>query len=86
MEMKYIIRQIIRGCRTVPGYGSHPGTPEVIVIFGLAIFIAIMNGRLDWGIFVPILVFSVVFLPLYLHGAYTRSCLSDKDVFKKLST
>ena len=66
------IRHIIRGCGYLPGYGSPPGTP-VLILFVL------MGGlagaqRAGWvGFLGGAGVLLAVFGPLYLYGSYERS-------------
>lgn len=57
------LRRIIRGLRWSERYGSHPGTPTMIVILALG---AIAGG------FRGVALMAIVFVPLYLYGAWER--------------
>jgi hypothetical protein len=65
------LRQIIRGCGYVDGYGSHPGT-------GILIALVVMGGiagaqGAGWrGFLFGACMMLLIFGPIYLFGAYDR--------------
>jgi len=73
--MKYI-RQIIRGCGTLPYVGEHPGTLFFIMYIALG-GLAGRDGGIS-GFIVGCAIVAVVLGPMYLYGAYSRAELSDK--------
>lgn len=44
MKIRHIIRQIIRGCGTLPHVGDHPGTMLVILLVGMSAMFGAMGG------------------------------------------
>lgn len=78
-----LIRQTIRGCGTLPHVGEHPGTIYVIAFVGAGIVAGLMKfpnpviGAIGGGS-----IAAVVFLPMYLAGAYSRATLSDRLTLK----
>lgn len=69
------LRHILRGCKSLPHVGSHPGTPVMLaLVFGS--FFAGLSKSLALGIIAPC-VMAVVMGPIYLVGSYERSKLSD---------
>jgi hypothetical protein len=74
--MKFI-RQIVRGCGTLPHVGSHPGT-------GTVFFLVLMCGlagasKGSWrGALVGAVFMATFMLPLYFYGAYDRANTSDE--------
>jgi hypothetical protein len=71
------IKQIIRGCGYVSGYGSHPGTLPVILFILLGGLAGIERGGL-FGFLGGCIFMSLFLVPIYLFGAYERGKLSDK--------
>lgn len=69
--MRHIIRQTIRGCKTLPHVGEHPGTVTLILFL---VFGGLATKPSVLGIFGT----ALFLLPLYLHGAYGRAELSDR--------
>ena len=67
--MRRILRQIRRGCGTLPHVGEHPGNPMVCLVASILMFIGGWAG---------LAMFSVVLLPAYLLGAYERAEFSDQ--------
>lgn len=73
------LRQALRGCRTLPHLGPHPGTPWLIllvVVGGLSGFV----GR-DPGLLPAIAgagLMALVFGTLHLIGAVDRARASDR--------
>lgn len=70
-----VIRQIVRGCTSLPHVGHHPGT-AVMLIF------ALMGALSGWDSGPYGVVFGAGFMmvctaPFYLCGAYDRARLSD---------
>lgn len=61
--MKRVVNQIVRGLRTHPEYGPHPGTPFLMIL----ILLGAMAGQWKGA-----LAMAGVFGPMYLYGAYER--------------
>jgi hypothetical protein len=57
------LKAIYRGIGYVEGYGSHPGTPFLLIL--------LMAGLLAGG-FVGVLIMAIFVVPIYLIGAYDR--------------
>ena len=69
--MSHLIRHIIRGCRTLPHYGEHPGT---IMFVALILFGAVAGARGGWiGALIGVGAMLAFNGPFYLYGAYERS-------------
>lgn len=64
-----IIKQIWRGCHTLPSVGYHPGTLVVAIL----IPVGVIAGGFGGG-----LIMAACTLPVYLWGAYSRAEFSDK--------
>jgi hypothetical protein len=71
-----VIRQIIRGCGTLPHVGSHPGTAILVmfVVFGPLCVTSAGPAAMAMDAGLMILMFG----PIYLWGAYDRAWISDK--------
>jgi hypothetical protein len=63
-DMRHLLHHIVRGCGELPTFGHHPGTP-IVIMFIIAFTIAT-----GWH---GLLVSCLLFLPIYLWGAYHRS-------------
>ena len=64
-----VLRQIRRGCGTLPFVGAHPGTAMLLV------FVALGAVAGTWlGVVVMLLIFG----PIYLWGAYSRAEDADR--------
>jgi hypothetical protein len=72
-----IIRQIIRGCGTLPHVGEHPGTDTLIVLLVLGMIGGSQKGGWIGGL-VGLAGMAIIIGPVYLYGAYGRACLSDE--------
>lgn len=72
------IRQICRGCTTLPHVGPHPGTPTLL-IFQLLGALAGLDRGID-HVIVSLLFVNLFVLPLHLWGAYERAEESDRLV------
>jgi cytochrome c biogenesis protein CcdA len=70
-----IIRHIVRGCGALPHVGS-PGTLPILM-FAIAGSAAGAKNGWSTALFGTALMLGVM-LPLYLWGAYDRSCLSER--------
>jgi hypothetical protein len=71
-----VLRHVIRGCRTLPYVGEHPGT-------GFVVMLILTGGAAGWkgglvGILMGAALMAVVMLPMYLWGAYDRSVISER--------
>lgn len=71
-----ILKHIIRGCGDLPHLGPHPGTPIIFIFIILGALAGRGGGHL--GMLGGALVMTVVFVPMYLIGAYQRSVESDQ--------
>ena len=70
------IRQIIRGCRSLPHVGKHPGTNFLVLLIMMGAAAGRDGG---WrGCIGGALIMATVFVPAYLYGAYSRSNSSDQ--------
>lgn len=65
------LRHIIRGCKTLPHSGEHPGTIFLLGFVCIGTLAGMHGGWIGMGI--GGLVMLVVFGPFYLWGAYERS-------------
>jgi threonine/homoserine efflux transporter RhtA len=82
--MLKIIKQIKRGCGTLPYYGEHPGTMVCILL----ILVGAVAGAQD-GLkpaLVGMLITAVFVLPMYFMGAYYRAKDSDELVSQNLDS
>ena len=79
--MSYILRQIIRGFKTLPAVGLHPGIPVILLLIGWTVLVSISEQKF---VILPV-IFTLYFIGIFMWGAYTRACLSDKEVFKELT-
>lgn len=71
-----MIRQIIRGCGTLPHVGEHPGT---VMLVGFIICGALAAAHRGWnGALGGALIMAIGLGPFYLWGAYDRAQLSDE--------
>lgn len=78
-----VLRQIIRGCGTLPHVGEHPGTVLVVFIVVLGV---VAGGRGGWlGALLGGVLMLGVFGPMYLWGAYDRANISDRMSSHELS-
>ena len=73
-----MLRDIIRGCGDLPFVGEHPGT-MILFVFILLGALAGRAGGL-YGMLGGAGIMALVFLPIYLWGAYDRAKFSDKLV------
>lgn len=76
--MIQLIKHCIRGCRDLEGYGPHPGTSMLFIVGLVGGLAGVDKGGLNGFIFGGLFAFFVT-LPLYLHGAYSRSKLYERD-------
>lgn len=70
-----VLRQIIRGCGTLPHVGEHPGTLLLFAFFLLGGAAGRNSGAV--GIVIGASIMVIVFAPIYLWGAYERAKTSD---------
>lgn len=71
-----MIRNIIRGCGTLPHVGDHPGTGTYIVLIGMGMAAGINGGPvavIGGGVFMAVGMGLV-----YFWGAYDRAITSDR--------
>lgn len=76
VDMMRVIRQIYRGCGTLPHVGEHPGTVFLLMFIIMGAFAGVRGGI--WGVLVGAVAMFVFIGPLYFWGAYDRAQLSDK--------
>lgn len=70
------VKQIIRGCGTLPGVGAHPGTGMFLFFIGLG---AVEGSRNGLAGVVMGAGFMFVFIgAIYFWGAYERAKISDR--------
>lgn len=70
------LRHIIRGCGTLPHVGEHPGT---LLIVAFLLMGALTGAKGGWqGALFGTGVMAIVFVPMYLYGAYSRSVDSEE--------
>lgn len=69
MSWSTVTRQALRGVRSLPHVGAHPGTVPVVA-FGVALPLA--GG---WG---GVAMWLLLFVLPYLYGAHERATLSDR--------
>jgi hypothetical protein len=67
----------IRGCRSLPHVGSHPGTGIVFLTLLAGAAAGVARGGLSGAVGGAALVAAFV-VPLYLVGAHDRAHLSDR--------
>ena len=79
------IKHMIRGCCTLEGYGPHPGTDMLFIIALIGGLAGVDKGGIN-GFIGGSLFALVMTLPLYLHGAYSRSKLYERDQVNLLKT
>lgn len=75
--MSRVLKQCWRGCGWLPHVGDHPGTGMcvgLVLVTGLA---GAKGGGLV-GFCVAATAGALVYVPMYLYGAYSRAQLSDK--------
>ena len=70
------LRQMLRGCDDLPHVGSHPGTGLLLVFLVMGAFAGRHAGI--FGILGGVAIMGIVFVPVYLYGAYDRANLSDR--------
>lgn len=75
-----LIRQTIRGCRTLPHVGEHPGTAPLVICLLLGAW-AGANGGI-YGCLRGVTIMGLFVVPCYLFGAYGRAQESDRMVRK----
>lgn len=74
--MSRVLRQVWRGCGTLPHVGEHPGT-------GFLLLLILTGGAACWrgglvGVLIGAGLMAAVMGPIYLCGAYSRAQLSDR--------
>ncbi len=80
------LRQIIRGCGTLPHVGEHPGTLYVVALIGAGAYAGATRSGSVLGALVGAAIVGVVILPMYLYGAYERARISDRMEARRLTT
>ena len=73
--MMPLLKQSLRGCRSLPHVGPHPGTAWLIGIVALS-GAACLSGGFIRAMLAAVLSL-LVFGPIYLHGGYMRAKASD---------
>lgn len=79
------IKHMVRGCRNLEGYGPHPGTDLLFIVSIVGGLAGVDKGGLNGFIFGYLFAFCMT-APLYLHGAYSRSKLYERDQVNLLKT
>lgn len=74
--MSRIIKQIWRGCGWLPHVGDHPGTGMCIGLTLATGFAGSQKGGLT-GLLIAALAGALIYVPMYLYGAYSRAKLND---------
>lgn len=67
---------MLRGTRTLPHVGNHPGTYCLLWLIGFGVLAGAKSGGLA-GALAGLAVMSLGVGPIYLWGAYDRTRLSD---------
>lgn len=70
-----ILRQILRGCGTLPHVGEHPGTLHLAALLCAGALGGLNEGWAGAASCAAIVALAIG--PLYLYGAYDRANLSD---------
>ncbi len=70
------LKMILRGMKNLPHVGRHPGTGAVLIL----IFMGGMAGISDGikGALIGAGLMVILFVPIYLWGAYDRARISEK--------
>lgn len=76
MDINDKIRHTIRGCKTLPNCGEHPGTIPFVFFLILGAFVGI-DGYGIYGIFIGFIIMFICIAPIYFYGAYERSKRED---------
>ena len=79
------VKHMIRGCRDLEGYGPHPGTAMLFIVSIAGGLAGIDKGGFNGFVFGYLFAFFMT-APLYLHGAYSRSKLYERDQINLLKT
>lgn len=69
--------QCVRGCKTLPHVGEHPGTAWVFFMILACGIAGIERGGFK-GFIGGASLAAFFMLPLYLYGAYDRANISDR--------
>jgi hypothetical protein len=71
-----MLKQIMRGCGMLPHVGEHPGTLLLFIFILMGAAAGVKGG---WaGALGGASIMAIVFVPMYLYGAYDRAKLSDE--------
>jgi hypothetical protein len=70
-----ILRQIYRGCGTLPHVGEHPGTVFLTMLILMGGLAGAKNGF--YGAIGGAVIMGIFNVPVYLYGAYGRAQYSD---------
>lgn len=70
------IKQMIRGCRTLPNVGAHPGTDWLLMFLAMGALAGARGGL--YGALGGAAFMAVFIAPMYLAGAYRRANDSDR--------
>jgi hypothetical protein len=76
-KIKHVVKQCIRGTKTLPGVGEHPGTEPLILMMGMILLVSLEK---ELPIIIFINLFTTMFFgSIYLWGAYNRAETSDRE-------
>ena len=70
------MRQALRGCRSLPGVGPHPGTAPLVIFTLAAALAGAQAGPIQMVLGTAVML--AFFGPLYLIGAADRAAISDR--------
>ena len=71
------LKQVMRGCGTLPHVGSHPGFEGAVGMLVVGGVFGAEDG--GWrGVLGGVLLAAIFVVPLYLIGAYDRANESDR--------
>lgn len=75
-NIRRMIRQILRGCGTLPHVGEHPGTMSLFMMIAIGALVgASKQGAITAAGGAALM--AIFTIPLYLYGAYGRAEDSD---------
>lgn len=77
--MPSVIRNVIRGCGTLPHVGEHPGWPMLVAMLALGGIAGVRNESMTApiGLLIGLSITAAVAIPAFLVGAHQRAVTSD---------
>lgn len=73
-----VVKHCLRGTRTLPFVGPHPGNAWLVIIYAAVAVTGLSFDDPVRGVLSGLAAVTVVFVPMYLYGAYERSRLSAR--------